>query len=594
MKTPSNKYKGKNRQQGQVIITTVLFFLAISFVVMIGIATPIANQLRDASDFIQSKQSYVAADALNDDGLYMLNQGKTLPSTYVLSFSGAAATATVADINGTKQISTIGTAGNLMRSSLSTFALGVGVAFNYGLQAGTGGFVLQGGAGIYGNVYSNGDIVGNGGGTFITGTAVAATLASPTADQQNNGATVPPYDVIFATSSSNRSIAQSFQVSSSSPLTSVTFYLKKTGYLADPTIKIVPDVSGSPSNSTVLATATLTGSTVTTSYGWVGVSFPTPPSLTVGSTYWIVIDSSSANVSNYLTIGATSGTYSSGAIKVGTLSGNTWSATSPSTLDMYFNIFLGGNTSSIGGMTIGSGGVGDARAYAVGTSTVAGTIYCQIGTGNNKSCDQSQADPAPADMPVSDGNITQWKTDAAAGTIHAGSWNVTSSTSTGATKVIGNLTVTSGATLTISGTLYVTGNILVNGGGKIVLDSSYNAGSGIVVTDGTITLTGGGQMGGSGQSTSYLMAVTTSTCDGITCGGSYAIDASGGAGSVVLVAQDGTVIFTGGTTANSAVGKKVIMTGGATITYKSGLASLNFTSGPSGAWTVSDWQEVAQ
>lgn len=584
-----------NLQAGQAVITAVIFFLAISFVVMVGIVTPIANQIRSASDYVQSKQSYAAADTLSDEGLYRLNKGYSLPGTYVLSFNGTPSSATVTDVSGVKQIIAHGIAGGLTRSTKSLFSKGVGVALHYGLQVGNGGYEMSGSSGIYGNVYSNGDIIGTGS-PFITGSAIVATRSTPAVDQSNSGSTTPPYSITFATSSATQDFAQAFKVSTTTTVSEVNFYLAKNGTVSNPTVRIVNDSSSKPGNTT-LATATLDISSLASSFSWVSAAFSTPVSLTPGTTYWLVIDDSTYSSSNYFRIGATDNTYASGTAKVGSL-GGTWASTTPTTLDAYFSLSVGGDEGAISGVIVGTGGSGDAHAHIISNSTVAGTAFCQVGTGNNKSCDTSQVDPSVVAMPVSDTDISTWKADATTGGTR-GSWSIGGSVATstnGPLKINGDLTLSGGGSLTLNGTLYVTGNISVGGGSSLQLGSSYGNTSGIIVTDGKVSLTGGGQVIGNGQTGNYLMILTTSVCDGtsVTCGsGNYAIDASGGTGAVILVAQDGTINFDGGTGAKSAVAKKMIMGGGTTITYDSGIQSLYFTTGPSGAWNVSSWQEVS-
>jgi hypothetical protein len=44
--------------------------------------------------------------------------------------------------------------------------------------------------------------------------------------------------------------------------------------------------------------------------------------------------------------------------------------------------------------------------------------------------------------------------------------------------------------------------------------------------------------------------------------------------------------------ANAATARQITATGGTTIDYQSGLADMNFSSGPSGGWDISSWGEV--
>lgn len=67
---------------------------------------------------------------------------------------------------------------------------------------------------------------------------------------------------------------------------------------------------------------------------------------------------------------------------------------------------------------------------------------------------------------------------------------------------------------------------------------------------------------------------------------------TGGAGAIVLNAQNGNMYLSGGVNAKEATAYKITATGGTIITYESGLADMNFPSGPSGGWNFSGWEET--
>jgi hypothetical protein len=338
---------------------------------------------------------------------------------------------------------------------------------------------------------------------------------------------------------------------------------------------------------------------VGTSYGYVAVPFTSASTLTPGTQYWIVLDTPSTSWNTYYQWAATSATYSNGVSKTGDL-GGTWNATSPSTLDGYFDLYLGGVTGIIQGIAVGQNG-GDARAHEIKNAIISNTAYCQISSGTtNKACNTTQADPTQVAYPVVDSQILSWKDEAAAGTSRS-TWSLGSNNATstsGAMKINGNLSLTDGAILTLNGILYVTGNININGAGKIQLGSSMGTKAGVIVVDGTVTLSGGASITGNGTAGSYAIVVSTNTAcgTGVGCNASsaYAISADGGTGSVVLVAQDGGIRFLGGASAKSAVGKYMYMDGGTTLRYESGLASIDFSSGPGGTWSVNSWKEIVQ
>ncbi|MCX6751154.1 MAG: hypothetical protein NT161_00050 [Candidatus Nomurabacteria bacterium] len=237
-------------------------------------------------------------------------------------------------------------------------------------------------------------------------------------------------------------------------------------------------------------------------------------------------------------------------------------------------------------LQVGQNGVGDVWASNVVSTSAVGHMYCLTqGSYVNKVCDTSKGIPPAIPMPFTDQNITDWKTAAAVGNPITGNYTVGWAGATlGPKKITGNLVINGGGTLTLTGTLWVVGNVTVTGGGRIKLPTNYALNSETIVSDGLVSINGGGSLG-SGTPGSYLFIVSTSTS-------ASAIRVTGGAGAIAVDAQNGTVALSGGATLNSAVGKTVTVTGGTTVNYQQGLASPSFINGPSGTWNLSSWKEI--
>lgn len=547
---------------------------------------------------VASAQALALADAGIDKAIYELNQNSSFSGETYSSIPGGVFVTSISTAGNSKYITSTGyvpsqsnpTAVRTVKATADTG--GTWAAFHYGVQVGNGGFIMNGGSIVNGSIYSNGDIVATNGVT-ITGSAIAASPIATTTDQAND--TPTPISsctgstcITFADSTGTQDIAQGFQISSAVGLNNIQFYIKKVGTPGNATVRIVNDASGVPSTDTLM-TGTLTASLVTTNFGWVTVSLPDTPVLDPGRTYWIVIDASS-NASNYYIIGANTG-YGSGAGKIGRYS-SSWSDTSPSGLDMYFKLAIGGGVSTIGGSSystgvmVGTTGTDEAWAHTMKGVTVSGPLYCQTSTYTNKSCNTSRADPTPEPMPFSDNNLQDLKDDAAAGGTISGNHTVGWAGGTlGPKKIDGNLTVNGGGTLTLTGTLWVTGSVTVTGGGRVRLDASYGSNDGAIISDGPIEISGGASFSGSGTAGSYPFLITTSACPAAPgCGGEDAIELTGGAGAVALVAQDGTIELSGGSGLKAVTGKQITMTGGASLTYDAGLVNSSFSSGPGGSW----------
>ncbi len=572
---------------GQALLLAVLLFLFLSVTAITGISMPILRQSNIVSDFLLSRKSLFLSEAGIEDSVYRIRNNKQISASESLSLGGVSVTTTIANTTGTKTIYTSASGNNLIRKMESILKTGVGSSFSYGIQSGQGGFTLGNNATVNGSVYSNGPISGSNG-AAITGTAISANGPALTADQVNDTPVTPPNSVRFGDANKTQDFAQGFKVTVSETLAKVSLYIKKTSTPSSLAVRVVSDNAGSP-GATTLASAVLDASLVTTSYGWVDVSFP-DVNLTNGTTYWLVLDGVTSS-SKYYTIGANS-SYANGQAKIGQY-GGTWNNTSPVGLSSYFRIYLGGITGLINGVNVGVSGVGDAQAHSVTGSVIAGNLYCQVGSGNNKSCNTSKTDPNSLDYAISEGNILDWKNLAVAGGVINGDYTLSSSGSLGPKKIAGNLNIINNKTLTLTGTLWVTGNIILNNGGKIQLDSSYGANSGVVVSDGTVTVSNNSLFAGSGQSGSYLLVVSTSNCPtGSSCAGAYAIDVSNNAGAVIIDAQSGTIHLNNNASVKQLTADKIVIDNGTTINYEQGITNTNFTNGPTGGWTIKTWAET--
>ena len=653
----------KKTKNGYVMLLTAVVFMMISFVIVFGLATPIIKQILSSRDIWAGKQAYYLSEAGIEDITFRIKNGETVNGSKFLYIDGFENEVLVDkdSLTGNYTITTNESDYNgYQRKIEATVTQSQGVSFNYGIQAGKGGFSMSGSSGIIGNVYSNGDITG-GGSCYITGSAIVANSPDMFADQENYFPETPLNNIIFGTSTNYQDLAQSFKVSSTSPITQINLYIKKVGSPSDITLSIRADSSGKPHPSSVLSSVAISASLITTSYGWVEVPLSTNPNLVVGNTYWITLDASN-NPTNYYNIAANlDSSYLKGVVKVGKINSTWYSAN----YDSYFKIFLGGKSGTISGVNqnnrikIGSGSTGDAHAHTLSYVEAKGNLRCKIDILNNKICNKTYPDPSPAPMPISDGNIEEWKdktiftTDNSYTNQNSITVNGSNVRTLGKTKVNGNVNVLDSGTLNITDALYITGNLTVSNSGKlnvngpiyvggnfvlngsgilniggtlfvvgnmsvnnslnlmdtvyvignllldgsatIRLDSSFGKNSGIIVSDGRVTITGSGKATGSGQAGSYMIIVTTSDCPASSsCGGLNAVEMSGSGGAVILNAQKGTINFIGSANANEATANKIIMSGSTVVTYQSGIANPTFKEGPSGSFSIESWKELEE
>lgn len=588
-----NQHK-KEYQKGAAMIIVVFFFMFISLTILIGIVTPVVREFRIAGANYDSKSAFFLAESGIEDIMFRIKNNMDVGTigvdrTLYIDNTYVDIPTEITDLVGSqKQITTMGDVDSHQRKVNLQVTTSTGVSFNYGVLVGPGGVTLEGSGTINGNLYANGPILGDSS-AIITGSAISANSPSMAANQQN-GQGVPAGNINFGNNNATQDIAQSFKVTEASPLNKIQLYVKKTGSPSNALVKIFNDSNGNI-GSNLIASGTLSASSVTTTYGWVDVSLTSNAQLDTTKTYWLVVDAATSN-SKYYTIGATTNNnYTNGSTKIGQLGGS-WNTSSSNINDYYFSIFLGG----MNGLIAGSSGSqwnqlhvgtvsGTAQAHTVNYTNSTGNIYCKTGTGNNKSC-IDQPDPTYIAFPVSDSNITEWKDDALSGGVINGDYAVGSAGATlGPKKIIGNLTVSGGGTLILTGTVWVTGNIILNGGGTITLSPSYGTNDGVLLADGTVTVSGGAHANGSGQQGSYLMLLSLS--DSTT-----AMTISGGAGAVIAYAPYGTLKISGGAALKEATGYRMLIEGGSSITYESGLTNNNFSSGPSGSWSIDSWKET--
>lgn len=593
----NKKIHTQHSEGGYIVILNVLIFLAITFFVVTAAVFPLIASNNATKALLASTKTFAVTNSAIEETLYRLKNEFTLDTSEVLTLGVATATISVSSGLDEKTIRVEGVSDVFERDVELVTSKGAGVSFNYGMQVGRGGFQMAGGARVNGNVYGNGNITGSGG-PVITGSAIVANQSSPVAHQTNGLVFPPVYDIDFGGNATPQDFAQSFTVSTTTPVTSVRLYMKRTttGWMQDITVRLVEGDPSDPTKDDIDAVS-LSASQIGTAYNYITIPFSEAHTLSSSETYWIVLDTSTT-WGHYYSLGASLDTYGNGRGMLGTWSqggsGGTWSETSPSGLDGYFDIYVGGETGLIDGITVGQDG-GDAWAHEVQDSFIHGDLYCQASDDTNKPCDTSRPDPSEQPFPISDGNIDDWKLEAETGTTTVGNVNIGSGTVivTGPRKIEGDLTVGSDGILELSGTLYVTGDIDVSGAGIIRLATSYGTDPGVLVSDGQVDISGGGEIIGNGFSGSYILVVTTSECpDAGSCSGNAAISLSGGTTSAVLNAQKGTLTLSGGANVTQATAHTISMSGGAIVNYETGLANVNFSSGPAGSWTIDSWQEI--
>ncbi|MFC1721216.1 hypothetical protein ACFLY0_01510 [Patescibacteria group bacterium] len=274
---------------------------------------------------------------------------------------------------------------------------------------------------------------------------------------------------------------------------------------------------------------------------------------------------------------------------------------------------IGGNSNLIAGDVIsaGPGGIIDgiyttASAYAntitnseidvdafydsISFSTVFGTEY------------PDSVDLPIVDMPIADSLIETWKSDAEAGGVTSSPcpYAINDDITLGPVKIACDLEITGSPTITLSGPVWVEGDIDIANSAVIQADLALGSNSVVMIADnpadnlnsGTIKVQNTVTFNGTGETGSYVMLVSQN--ESAEQGGTNeAIEIKNSvSGDLLIYAGHGEVELENSVNLKEVAGYKINLQNTAEVVYETGLASLLFSSEPSGSWVVKDWKEV--
>jgi hypothetical protein len=605
----------KNQSPGFIALYLTVLILAVSLTLATGIFVLTSAQQKNTQNNVKSSQSYYLAEAGIEDAIFRIKNSMPISPNYIMAIDAGQAVVSIDSPNpNTRIIRATGARGNVSKTLEARLSIQtINPEFFYGAQAGDLGIKMEnnsrieGAGGQPGNIYSNGPVEGSkeGGDSVITGTVFVATGM-----QEDQTHKVYNSDQIFGQANPVIDIAQSFRPSQTNTLVKVSVYIKKVGKPDDGQVRILTDSADSPSK-TVLAQAKLEKNLVGTSFGWVDIVFPTPPTLNQGTTYWLSIDAS-RDSNNYWVWGKDSNQgYGNGLAKYV----QDWNSANPlwATIvgDLDFKTYMGGQATFLKDVTV----LGDAYANTITNSKICGNAYYQtvdagslsfLNSPSNPTCPDpltpgtaypGSTDPPLKNMPVSESNINQWKDEAEAGGVLNGNLTVDSDISYGPKKIDGNIIMNSNnKTLTVEGTIYATGYLDISNGSSIRCSPGYGLNSCVVVVDQWAHFENNGVFRGSGSPGSYLMILSTSNCDGTFSTNcthhNAAMDLHNGATGAIFYANDGFIYLHNGVVVSEITAKKIQLNQNAIIRYEQGLVNSSFSSGPGGSWKVESWKEV--
>ncbi len=163
--------KSNNRQGGQVMMLTVVFFLVIGLIVISGISFTALRDISNMRSLLSGRVSYYVSEAGIEDSLYRIKKGIAVLNN-TITIDGNYSQITVSNDNGIVTLTSQATTSDFYKRIQIGAVLGTGIGFHYAVQAGNGGFLLDQSSSITGNVYSDGPVIGSG--NYIYGDVVSS------------------------------------------------------------------------------------------------------------------------------------------------------------------------------------------------------------------------------------------------------------------------------------------------------------------------------------------------------------------------------------------------------------------------------------
>ncbi|MFH0829372.1 MAG: hypothetical protein V1907_04320 [Candidatus Kerfeldbacteria bacterium] len=514
-------------------------------------------------------------------------------------------------------------------------------SFVYGVQSGTGGIVFNNGAkilgagGTPGNVYVAGPIsiaTGSGSGTEISGDAILSISDSVIEAETDPAASYTTFDVRGSTST--RYVVQSFKPTTVDKVTKVSLKMARTSSApANPTLSIYYDNgSGIPGMMVSGAQIPINASSLPliTDPGWQDAykdfAFTPQTLLSSGVRYWLVLQVSGANGSNYFSMvrSTTDTAYANNTAMTGNPLASVAELCSSPACDVAFQVWMGGVQPTLEIETIG----GDARAYTMTKASIGKKAYYRNVTSGNvnanggtEQCDNGDntlycididmvpgsTDPEPVVFPISDQQIAVWEQAAedAGEPIPCGGspdpCNITGG-SIGSRKYIGDVTISN--TVTLAGAVWVKGNITLINGANLALSDAYGSKSGVIIADnpedestkvtsGRIIAQNDSMFLHNSTAGTFIMGIAMSasldpTVAAFDIGNNFSKPSINPNAAAVVYAPKGVAKVSQNGEMKEVTAQKLYLENNAIITYESGLSSVWFSSGPGASWAYQE------
>jgi len=158
-----NKYfpqKKNQSERGAALLIFVIFFLLASTILVFGIGSGVYQSLSEYRVLTESKRSFYAVEAGIEDAVYRHRNAESYSSTESFTIDGTAVSVTRTLVIDSYNFTFTASSTGATRRNFLELSVGDGASFNFGLQSGNGGVLMQNNSTIKGNVFSNGTVVG--------------------------------------------------------------------------------------------------------------------------------------------------------------------------------------------------------------------------------------------------------------------------------------------------------------------------------------------------------------------------------------------------------------------------------------------------
>jgi Tfp pilus assembly protein PilX len=604
-----------DNSRGFAGIIALLAACSLVLILTFSLSASLFTKKQISRNLLNSLRSYYLAESGTEDAVLRVLKDYNYTAVNSFTLDNASIVQNITQSGRTTNIETSSSYSSSVRKLASSLTVTTtDVQFHYGVQVGEGGLKMENGSSVtgsggdVGNIYSNGSIDGDVD-AIITGDVIVATGMALDGNNINHQSQLGVGKIFGKKSDTVIDLGMKFVPAASGNLSQVAFFLKRSGALSDGTIYLAEDNgSGSPKTTSLASTIFYSDRIGETDYSWVNYSFSSPYSVVAGNTYWIVIDvSESNNTTKYFLIAQNAANTDISKHSSNRSAGSWLPAGGEPSGGYAFKAWIGGTATYIDKVIVG----GSAYANNIKNSTITNEAHYQtiINTTAGSYHLETQDYEIMA-MPISDGNINDWKSTASAGIDLSYLCNASGTElnpivlNTGYMEC-GSSGFQGDGAMVLNGTVWVKGDITFGTNTAMKLSSSYGERSGVLIADSTDPAKGKITIGNNSPICGTQGYTATNPPDCNPSNGTYililsthtgytdnAITIANNSNGAIYYAHNGMAQVSNGAKVKEVTAKKLLLKQNAEVTYEQGLANANFSNGPGGGWVINSWNEI--